>query len=212
MKHIEEAYRNAYMKHGDSPKSVLYPKGRQDVRFKSLTELIPRDKPFSILDFGCGLAHLRDYLSAQSLSFSYTGVDILPEFIEANRAKYPADNFQLINETSDIHDHFDYVIVAGTFNILYFEQPDKHKNYIFETLRQLFNLTNRYLSVNFMTDQVDFIQSGAYHQNVAELHNFVSTKLSRRLLIDQSYMPYEYTVTVWKDASIERPDNVYHNA
>lgn len=212
MEHIRDSYRNAYLEHGDSPKSVLWPKGRQDLRFDALTKHVSKEAPFSVLDFGCGLAHLKDYLAARSSSFSYTGVDILPEFIEANRVKYPNDHFQVISEVQDIRGSFDYVVASGTFNMLYFEELEKHKSYVFDTLTRLFDKTSGYLSVNFMTDQVDFMQEGAYHQNIAELHNFVSTRLSKRLLIDQSYMPYEYTVTIWKDASIVRPDNVYHNA
>jgi len=212
MKHIREAYRAAYRENGDSPKSVLWPKGRQDLRFKALTNHIAKDTRVSILDFGCGLAHLRDYLHQQSFAFSYTGADIVPEFIEANRAKFPDDRFLLIKDASDIKDSFDHVVISGTFNMLYFEEREKHRDYIFDALAHLFDKTHHCLSVNFMTDQVDFVQGGAYHQNMAELHNFVSGKLSRRLLIDQSYMPYEYSITIWKDASIIRPDNVYRNA
>ena len=37
----------------------------------------------------------------------------------------------------------------------------------------------------------------------------IGTYLSPRLAIDQSYMPYEFTITLWKDSTIRRPENLY---
>jgi hypothetical protein len=40
MKHIKDIYKEAFEKHGNSPASVLWPKGRQDDRFNALTREI----------------------------------------------------------------------------------------------------------------------------------------------------------------------------
>ena len=106
---------------------------------------------------------------------------------------------------------FDYVLISGAFNMSYFEDLEKHKNLVYEILESLFSKTSVYLSVNFMSDQVDFIQEGAYHQNINELLRFVLERLSKRYVLDCSYMPYEFTITVFKDQTIKRPDNIYKN-
>ena len=42
------------------------------------------------LDFGCGLWHLYEYISRESLaSIGYSGLDISPRFLELSRQKFP---------------------------------------------------------------------------------------------------------------------------
>jgi hypothetical protein len=60
-----------------------------------------------------------------------------------------------------------------------------------------------------MSDQVDFEAPDAYHQNIFEIYNFSFNNLSRRINIDQSYMPYEYTIHIFNDSEIIKPDNVF---
>ncbi|KYG81139.1 class I SAM-dependent methyltransferase [Roseivirga echinicomitans] len=208
---VIKQYQEAFDKYGNSEKSVFWPKGRQKERFDALTRSIVKKK-FSILDFGCGLGHMFDYLNAtHDGNFSYHGVDVVDSFIVQNKITFPNTDFQLIQDYSEIQKSFDYVLISGVFNISYFEDLEKHKNLVFEILEGLFSKANVYLSVNFMSDQVDFIQEGAYHQNINELLRFVSEKLSKRYVLDCSYMPYEFTITIFKDQTIKRPDNIYKN-
>ena len=205
-----DQYRRAYRQHGDSPAAVLWPKGRQAVRFAALSRSL-RGGDFSVLDFGCGLAHLYPFLTARYSGVRYAGVDLLPEFIDACRTKFPEARFDLIRDAQDIADTYDYVLISGAFNILYDPSRSVHERMVFETLRSLFDRTARALAVNFMSDRVDFAQDGAYHQSVASLLAYVRDALSPRFVLDHSYMPYEYTLTVFKDAGIVRPDNLYRD-
>src|SRR5207253_1671348 len=110
---------------------------------------------------------------------------------------------------SDIPGTYDHIVSSGTFNILYAPDACAHRDMVFRLLELLFEKANVSLSVDFMTDVVDYRQAGAYHQNVSELYAFAAAKLSRRLLLDQSYMLYEYTLTIWKNQQVGL-DNVYH--
>ena len=202
-------YKEAFEIHGDSPSSVLWPKGRQNLRFEALTKFINKKSDFSVLDFGCGLAHLKEFLNDNYSTVSYTGVDMLPEFIDANKKKYPQSDFLMLNDVNEIKSNYDFICVSGTFNILYEKDFKTHQTKVFDIVKTLFQKCNVYLSVNFMTDAVDFQQPDTYHQNVTELYEFAIKNLSKRLVIDQSYMPYEYTLTVWKNENILRPDNIY---
>lgn len=211
MDHIIDQYKRSFAQHGNSPSAVFWPKGRQDERFNALTRYIKKEN-FSILDFGCGLAHLRIFLEKKYPSqFTYTGADIVEDFITENKKNFQKDRFKLMNSVSDITDKYDYIVSSGAFNMLYVDNIVEHKRIVFDILAQLFSRTNIYLSVNFMTDAVDFIQPGAYHQNVMELYDFVFNKVTKRITIDQSYMPYEFTITLFKDQTILRPENIYVN-
>jgi hypothetical protein len=60
-----------------------------------------------------------------------------------------------------------------------------------------------------MTDDVDFVQDGAYHVAPDDVLSFVRQTMTKRLQLDQSYMPYEFTVVAFRDDAIVRPDNIY---
>lgn len=206
---VKKQYQEAFSKYGNSEKSVFWPKGRQKERFDALTRSISK-RNFSVLDFGCGLGHLFQYLNENYRGeFIYHGVDIVDSFINHNILTYPNTNFQLIEDYTEINQSFDHILISGVFNMSYFEDLEEHKDMVYKILAGLFNKTKVYLSVNFMSDQVDYTQEGAYHQNIVELLKFVSGTLSKRYILDCSYMPYEFTITVFKDETIQRPDNVY---
>lgn len=209
MEHIRKMYEKAFTQHGDSPNAVLWPKGRQDIRFQALTKNIPEKGGFSVIDYGCGLAHMKEYLDYHYEEVSYVGADMLKIFINASKAKYPEASFCHVRSPEDISECCDYVFSSGVFNTLYTTDPEEHRDIVFNILRGLFERTNNFLSVNFISDAVDFQQENSYHQNVTELYQYIFNNLSRRLLVDCSYMPYEFTVTVWKDQHICRPENIY---
>jgi trans-aconitate methyltransferase len=210
MEHIKNLYKEAFKKSGDSPSSVLWPKGRQHERFFALCRNIREDGTFSVVDFGCGLAHLKEYIDTNYTNVEYTGVDIVEDFLQHDRKKYQGSHFMTPDELFLSEKNYDYILSSGAFNILYVPDRNEHRKIVFDTLAKLFSRTKKYLSVNFMTDQVDFQQEGAYHQNVMELYEFCSVNLSKRIVIDQSYMPFEFTITIWKDAGINKPDYVYN--
>jgi trans-aconitate methyltransferase len=206
--HIARQYRDAFAQFGRSPASVLVPKGRQDLRFGALTRGIERDH-FSLLDYGCGLADLKGYLDNRFSNFDYTGVDLVTEFIDDNRHVYPDATFMQVSAPSDVTRSFDYVAMSGIFNILYVPNREAHRDIIRNIITELFAKCEVAMVMSFMTDRVDFQAADAYHENTHELMAFCTQHLSSRWLLDQSYMPYEFTVTVFKDTEIVRPANIY---
>ncbi len=58
-----------------------------------LRGILKRLAPCSLLDVGCGTAVELDGIIAEKLEVDYTGLDFTPEFIEANRARYPSVRF-----------------------------------------------------------------------------------------------------------------------
>jgi len=132
------------------------------------------------------------------------------EFISENNAKYDFGRFEVIKDCFDIKENYDVITAAGVFNMLYVQDKKKHQQIVYENLSHLFSKTNDVLSVNFMTDQVDFIQAGAFHQNVIDLYDFAKNNLTKRVALDESYMPYEFTFHFFKDQNILRPDNIYN--
>jgi len=201
-------YREAYARHGDSPSAVLWPRGRQQLRFDALTRHISVDG-FSVLDYGCGLAHLKPYLDGRFSRYQYRGADLVPEFVDAALRKYPGTHVQLVRSHREITEPVDHVIISGTFNIVEGGSAEAYFAQVQDTLTHLYGLCQASLAVNFMTDQVDYVQAGAHHVNVEGIYRFFRDRLSPRLFLDQSYMPYEFTIVALRNQGIVRPDNIY---
>jgi len=204
-------YQDAFHKHGDTPSGVMWPRGRQDARFHALTQHFSCEN-FSVLDFGCGLAHLKPYLDARFKEYKYFGVDIVPEFVGAVEGKFPDAKAQLIRSYSDVSLSVDHVVISGAFNIIIGNNRAEYIRSVKSALIHLFSLARVSLAMNFMTDRVDFTQPHALHMNVGEMLDFTRQYLSPRLRCDESYMPYEFTVVVLKDSKVIRPDNIFNPA
>jgi hypothetical protein len=212
MKNIENVisiYKKAFEENGDSTNSVLTPKGRQDIRFENLLKNIKTDNQYSLMDFGCGLAFLKEYIEKLDLPIVYSGSDIVDDFISHNSKKYPNNEFILLKGKKIFDKSYDYIVCSGVFNLLYVENIEEHEQIVFNTLQQLFEKCNHSLSLDFMTDKVDFMQDGAYHQNISNLIAFAQKNLSKRIILNHSYMPYEFTITIFKNQEIVKPVNVY---
>ncbi len=101
------------------------------------------------------------------------------------------------------------MVISGTFNIIDGADRAVYIEQVQAALLHLFSLARISLSVNFMTDRVDFVQPHALHMNVEQMMDFTRRKLSPRLRVDESYMPYEFTLVVLKDSEVVRPENIY---
>lgn len=116
----------------------------QQLHFKVLYN-IGVNKEDTILDYGCGLGHLIDFLQTQgsNTQHQYFGIDILNEFILAAKKLYPGHQFQTAN-IYDIDKHFDYVFGSGTFTIC---TPLEE---MLNALQHTFKLVNKGISFNLM--------------------------------------------------------------
>jgi SAM-dependent methyltransferase len=205
---IKTMYSDAFQKHGDSPSSLLTPKGRSHLRFRAIKEQVNKNG-LKILDYGCGLGYLYDYLSKTKFSFEYTGIDIVPQFIDSCKSKYPKACFDVIDPTRPICGEYDIVFASGVFNLKSHESEIISKEYALERIEYLFSLTNNILVCDFLSSLVDFKQPKAQHFSPSEILEFCSNKLSRRFQLRHDLLPYEMTLVVWKNDEIHRPDNIY---
>lgn len=205
---IKGMYVEALRCHGDSPASLLTPKGRSHLRYRAIKEQVNKNG-LKILDYGCGLGYLYDYLSKTKFSFEYTGIDMVPQFIDSCKLKYPKACFDLIDPTRPICGEYDIVFASGVFNLMTHDSEIISKEYALERIEYLFSITNEILVCDFLSSLVDFKQSKAQHFSPSEIVEFCSNKLSRRFKLRHDLLPYEMTLIVWKNDEIHRPDNIY---
>ncbi len=92
----------------------------QLVRFKVLCDSVDLDGR-SLLDVGCGLGDLWDYLKSREIAAAYTGVDLLPEMVAKASARHPEARF-VTGDVFGAHnpfppESFDVAFCSGIFNL-----------------------------------------------------------------------------------------------
>ena len=187
------------MQHGDSIKSVGWGDAEtQFLRFKKLTEgLIVEGS--SILDFGCGLGHLVEFLEKQNLrQYEYVGVDLCVSFIEHAKEKYREKNNinfykgDIFHKDLEAHS-FDIALASGVFSL----NQENIKNYTFDAMKKMFDLVNHSVSVNFLSTYCDFQLKKNVHYDPSEILN-EAFKITSDVKLLHDYELYEFTLILNK--------------
>jgi trans-aconitate methyltransferase len=180
--------------------------GRQHLRFKILTE-IGVQKTSSVLDVGCGFGDFYKYLRNEGWHGQYVGVDIVDELLREAKIQYP--DITVRNEdilTTNTRTQFDYVISSGVFNAKL--QHEENYIYILQMLKRMYELATVGVAGDFMSSYTDFQHEIAFHAEPEKIFTMAKT-LSKRILLRHDYMPYEFTIYLYKDDSINKEKNVF---
>lgn len=211
--HIKNQYTSQFEKFGDSPKSIFTPKGRNNIRYSVIQDYVKLNDELSILDYGCGLGFLCDYLKVNLPNLEYYGSDFVEEFISHCQKKFTHINshFFLVDPLAHFYRKFDIVYASGVFNLKSSLKEKKSKQYAFDKIKELFNASNKILICDFASEYVDFKQDEAQHFSIQEVADFCVKNLSRKFLIRHDKLPYEFTLVVWKNDEILRPQTIFKN-
>jgi SAM-dependent methyltransferase len=143
----------------NDPGSVAWTnKESQYTRFDKLFE-IGITKNDRILDLGCGLGHMVDYLEQKNYPLeNYHGIDINPNYIVYSMQRKPGVNFST-GEIFDVSGRFDYIIGSGVFTV------EMSLNEVFAAIERSFQLCNKGVAFNFLNKE--------YMGDIQEFNTFV---------------------------------------
>src|SRR5436190_1133101 len=115
---LREHFKELYKVHGNSPKSVHWTDTKtQEKRFEILLEI---DKNIgSLMDVGCGLGDMYEYLLKRGFKGKYCGTDFVEEFIDSCKQKFKSPDAVFILKDlkkEDLPSGYDYVFLSGVFN------------------------------------------------------------------------------------------------
>lgn len=133
----------------------------QELRFEVLKNIFFHGA--SVLDVGCGLGNLYDYLKKQDYNFKYTGVDILPEMIFRAKEKNPQAEFFSANIFEDdlFGDRkFDVIYASGIFNI----ELGNNDDFLRNALQRFVSLSNKFVVFNLLHARSATKEPGYYYQ------------------------------------------------
>lgn len=210
---IKDTYKKSFDKYGDSPKSILTPKGRNNLRYSVIEDYIDAKQGLNILDYGCGLGYLYEYLKHRYKDLNYHGYDFVNEFIEHCNEKHANRNihFSIINPQDKLKEKFDVVFASGVFNLKTSKSDEESKNYALSKINELYNCSKNLLICDFPSEYVDFTQPGAQHFSLKEISDYCVNNLGRKFIIRHDKLPYEFTLVVWKNDNILKPSNIFEH-
>jgi SAM-dependent methyltransferase len=209
-RYISEACEEDLLKYGDSFRGAGYTKSAEDAaqRYALMLGVIREaGEPLTLLDFGCGLAHLLDFMQCepQYQQVQYTGLDLSPKYLEAAKARHADRNFLLLDvlEAEDGLPQFDYVIMNGVFNFRGTLSEDAMLSYWRQLTATVFRHCRRGLAFNVMSRLVDWERNDLFHLPFDTLAQHVGQALSRHFVIRHDYGAYEYTTYVYRAPSAQ---------
>ena len=193
-------YEQAYNKHGYSPQGLCSSNvDRSDLRYSVLTQPVLASGG-SVLDVGCGFADLFQYLKNKGWKGRYTGIDIVPSLLKEAAAKHP--DARLVQGDgsrglAELGAH-DFVISCGAMNL---KLPNGgNENHIASFMREMFDVAQIGVVIDFMSTHVDFRHPDAWHTDpvwaLEQAH-----KLSPRVALRSDYLPFEFSLFLFKDVS-----------
>jgi SAM-dependent methyltransferase len=203
---IVKHYENCLQKFGDNHLGVDWPR-QEDVgkRYSVMLDLIRLKEsstmPRTLLDFGCGTAHLFEHMKHENFDhISYSGLDISSKFIDVAKRKFPEVTFYVgdVLDESFNFPQFDYIVMNGVFTEKRQLSFDEMWNYFEQTFTKVFARCNRGVAFNVMSKNVDWERDDLFHVPFDTLAEFLTKNISRHFVFRSDYGLYEYSCYVYK--------------
>jgi len=193
---IQERYKDRLRQHGPGIKALASgTEERRAIRFDVLTEIGIQEGD-SVLDIGCGLADFFAHLTNKGINVRYTGIDIVPELVEAARVTYPNLDLQVrdLQDEPFLESSFDYVVCSQVFNLHL--GGGKNDELVKDMLRIMFRIARRGVAVDLLTSYVDFKQEQLHYYRPEEIFSYAK-QLTRRVTLRHDYPLFEFCIYLY---------------
>jgi SAM-dependent methyltransferase len=205
-------YQGLYAKYGDSAKAVAWGNAEsQNERLHLLMDVaggIEGCEGSTILDYGCGTGALADLLKQNNVKpRSYTGVDIVNDFLSCAAIKHP--QYKFCKQEAIGRETFDYIFISGTFNRL-IEGEGANEAFFLQALRWCWEHCSRSIAFNLLSTYVDFQEQQLWYKAPEEVIRFIKTEFGHRTrfnmtndyILTGGSIASEYTVHLFKQNQI----------
>jgi SAM-dependent methyltransferase len=198
-------YERCLAEHGDTHRGVDWPNAVDaTTRYRVMLDVIdtPSNVPVRLLDFGCGAAHLYEYiLRNECAHIDYIGLDGSDKFIALARQKFPHLQFVArdVLANNEPLPEVDYVVLNGVLTEkreLSFTDMWSHME---QLLVRVFACARNGMAFNVMSKHVDWERDDLFHVPFDPLFAFLKHNLSRHVRFRADYGLYEYTTYVYRE-------------
>ena len=202
---IISRYSDRLKEHGVSSKTLGWDKNRHNLRYHILLSNWSF-KGDNVLDFGCGFADMYSYISTKKMNLEYSGVDINPDLINEGKKLYPKLDLKADDFLQNNDEEYDYILSSGVHN---FKLEDTW-GFTEKSFEVFSKSARKGFAVNFISDQVDeeFKKEHLFYTSPVKVLE-LAYKYSRRVVLRNDYMPFEFTVFVNLEDDFDKQKVVY---
>jgi SAM-dependent methyltransferase len=194
-----EVHNDMINKYGFTAKSLWGSRESQYVRFNKLREILLTENNYSVMDLGCGLCDFYEFLNSKgALNLRYTGFEINEKFYNAAKTRFP--ELDIRNGSLELlktQENFDYVIASGIYN-LGSSSEDLIELFVSQ-FKALYDKINIGFAVNFLSIHSEQPDSTSIYHDPINVFKKCLTNFSKYVQIDQTYLPNDFTVFVYKN-------------
>jgi len=199
---IKKSYQQRFRKYGVNPQSLAWKeRGAAHQRFRQFWAEIDFNNK-SVLDIGCGFGEFGYFLSKRYKGVDYLGIDIVPEFIEEAKKKYPHLSFKVSDFLKDNPGSFDVVIASGVLN----SNVEDNLEYREKAISRMFSFTKKVLAFNMLgahPQPENNPKANVWYADSLEILGFCMT-LTRRVIFRANYHPKDFTIFMYRVKSLKK--------
>jgi len=198
LKYLNNVYTKAAHKHGAGNKAVLWnDEQTQYFRFSELvSNLNLNDKSKKILDLGCGNAELYKFLNFAGFRGHYVGFDVNKALVGQALRRFKDIDVRVVDIMKDSPvECFNYVVMSGIFNIGIGEEGE----WVYPFLKKVFRRCTEIMAFNMISTHVNYREKTMSYFDPSKVLAFCIKNLSRRVSVRHHNLPYNFTVTVFRD-------------
>lgn len=194
-------YGEKLARHGETPNGVDWNgEAGQSCRFEQLCKVIDAADGFSLNDLGCGYGALLDFLIDRRPAFSYFGIDVSEEMIDAAMKRHlgrPQARFVVAAAPPE---PADYGVASGIFNVRLGGSDEEWFDHLLATLDGLNATSRRGFAFNCLTSysDEDRKRDHLYYADPCRLFDLCKRRYARQVALLHDYGLYEFTVLVRK--------------
>jgi SAM-dependent methyltransferase len=205
---IQRHYEETLSRFGATPQGLDWPNAKDlETRFSVMLGGAPRSPtPLRLLDVGCGVGLLLDYIQAhgQADAWDYTGLDISPAMIAEARRRHPHTRFMArdLIADPDVDEAYDYAVLNGVFTVRRDVAHEEMEAFVQTLLSAVWARCRVGLAFNVMSIHVDWMRDDLFHWPLDAAAAFATRALSRHVRIRADYGLYEYTTFVYREPNV----------
>ena len=196
--HMIGEYASWYSAYGDNHQSVGWNKPKHISRFECLLKFwdcVSGEK--TIIDLGCGLAHLADHMKSGNPNYSYMGIDINQSFIDINKLKHPTYAFYC-GGADDFTNTADVIVASGLFNRKFGDS----EAFFLKTVNKMISNSKLGCSFNCLSSAAVEKNSTNFYISMTTIEKVINRKFLDGFLIDGDSIPGELTIHLRKKVNI----------
>ncbi len=151
---VARYYTRLLRQHGHSPQALAERASDKDLVFyQHLFDGVDLSAPISVLDVGCGMGDLIDFIQSQNVAInSYLGIDLVEAFVDICRNEYlPPCRFQQANFVSTSFapcEQFDLVVNMGVL----VSRVIGYERYVAYCIEKMLALSTKHVLFNIITE------------------------------------------------------------